>query len=128
MRVALTKIIAMLGVALLLVGGQCIASCASAMCSQSALANATQQQHESSGHCHQHGGESSQHKHNPGCPHQHQAKGLDSYAKSVSQDLTWMVLPTEVDAVSSALSSRSHETVSPPRLTPTLVLTTVLRV
>src|ERR1035438_999873 len=101
MRVTLTKITAMLGVALLLVGGQCIASCASAMCSQSARANATQQQHESSGHCHQHGGESSQHKHSPGCPHQHQAftKGLDSYAKSVSQDLIWMPLPAEDGAV-----------------------------
>jgi hypothetical protein len=130
MLVALTKTTAMLGIVLLLVGGQCVASCSSTMCSQSAPPEAAQHQHDSSGHCHQHRGQSPQHQHSPGCPHQQQsfAKGLDSYAKSVSQDLAWIMLPAEVGAVALPMPSRVHEAISPPRLTPSLVSTTVLRV
>jgi hypothetical protein len=127
------KMAAMLTLALLLVGGQCVAFCSTAICAELAMPAAQQQ--ESSSHCHQHGGEPPQHKenHEPACPHRQHSfiKSMDSYASSaklVLHELASMTLQPEAGRISAPALIRSNETISPPRLTLALVLTTVLRV
>jgi hypothetical protein len=123
MREGLTRTIAMLGVALLFAGGQCIADCSTTMCAGSAS-----HEHPSSGHCHKRGGESSHH--DPTCPHQQQSltKSMDWHASLALQELGAIALPAEADRAPSPALHRFLETASPPPLIPSLVSISVLRV
>src|ERR1039458_8026006 len=121
MREPFTKTAAILSISLLLVTGQCFAFCSTAMCAQAALPASTHHGHPSSGHCHNHGGESShQQDSHSNCPQQQSfAGGLSTYvtyAKLVSHDLAWVMLAPDAVRVASPVLLRSDELVSPPRL------------
>jgi hypothetical protein len=115
----LTRIVALLSVALLLAGGQCVASCSIAMC-------ASHQQH-SSGHCHKRGGEPSHH--DPVCPHQEQSvvKSANRHASLALQELGSIALAPEIDHRPSLAVDHLSATISPP-LIPALDSISVLRV
>jgi hypothetical protein len=124
MREHSAKTVAIFCVALLLAGGQCIAFCSTAMC----LQPAPQAGHPA--HCHNHGGTPSHQKDSPNCS-QHETffmSGPNVFAHSAAHPFAAVPLSAEADRVAMPATLRSDEFVDPPRLAPTLVSTTVLRV